>query len=67
MVALFLIPLGLPRGLPERPLLNFPCFFSVLSGISMAMGFRGTYYNVEHIQFQEETLDEHPWNVRDRK
>ena len=33
MVALFLVPLGLPKGLPECPFLNFPCFFSVLSGI----------------------------------
>lgn len=33
----------------------------------MAMGSRGTCHNVEHIQFQEETLDERLWNVRDRK
>lgn len=32
-VALFLVPLGLPRGLPDFPFLNFPCFSSVLSGI----------------------------------
>lgn len=59
MAALFLTPLDLPRGLPECPFPNFPCFFSVLSGISTAMGSRGTYYNVEHIQVQEDTLDEH--------
>lgn len=35
MVALFLIPVGLSKGFPERPFLNFLCFYSVLSGIAL--------------------------------